>query len=160
MYVSQDPIRLAGGILNFYGYVDNTNAWIDIFGLDYVYQIVDSKTHKIKYIGITERDPRIRGNEHIDHKILQKGEIMEIIAQDVNHDQARTIEATKIREQIASAKAGGYVLVKDQLVAAGLRNKNRGRDIIKRPYNPATMGGSYSLLDKPREVKGLKKYKE
>ena len=33
MYVSQDPIRLAGGILNLYGYVSDTNAWIDIFGL-------------------------------------------------------------------------------------------------------------------------------
>ncbi len=33
MYVSQDPIGLAGGILNLYGYVSDTNAWIDIFGL-------------------------------------------------------------------------------------------------------------------------------
>ena len=33
MYVSQDPIGLAGGILNLYGYVDDTNAWIDILGL-------------------------------------------------------------------------------------------------------------------------------
>lgn len=33
MYISQDPIGLAGGILNLYGYVDETNAWIDILGL-------------------------------------------------------------------------------------------------------------------------------
>uniref|UniRef100_UPI0035644A92 RHS repeat domain-containing protein n=2 Tax=Bacteroides ovatus TaxID=28116 RepID=UPI0035644A92 len=33
MYVSQDPIRLEGGILNLYGYVSNTNLWIDVFGL-------------------------------------------------------------------------------------------------------------------------------
>ena len=33
MYVSQDPIRLAGGILSLYGYVDNTNIVIDLFGL-------------------------------------------------------------------------------------------------------------------------------
>lgn len=32
-YISQDPIGLAGGILNLYGYVSDTNAWIDIFGL-------------------------------------------------------------------------------------------------------------------------------
>ena len=32
-YISQDPIRLAGGILNLYGYVDDTNAWIDVLGL-------------------------------------------------------------------------------------------------------------------------------
>ena len=33
MYISQDPIGLAGGILNLYGYVDDTNAWIDVLGL-------------------------------------------------------------------------------------------------------------------------------
>lgn len=33
MYVSQDPIGLAGGILNLYGYVDDTLSFIDILGL-------------------------------------------------------------------------------------------------------------------------------
>lgn len=33
MYISQDPIGLAGGILNLYGYVSDTNAWIDTLGL-------------------------------------------------------------------------------------------------------------------------------
>ena len=33
MYVSQDPIGLGGGILNLYGYVDNTNVSSDILGL-------------------------------------------------------------------------------------------------------------------------------
>ncbi|RHC69297.1 type IV secretion protein Rhs, partial [Bacteroides uniformis] len=33
MYVSQDPIGLAGGILNLYGYVSDTNSWLDLFGL-------------------------------------------------------------------------------------------------------------------------------
>jgi Rhs_assc_core: RHS repeat-associated core domain len=33
MYVSQDPIGLAGGILNLYGYVSDTNVWTDVFGL-------------------------------------------------------------------------------------------------------------------------------
>ena len=32
-YVSQDPIGIEGGILNLYGYVNDTNAWIDAFGL-------------------------------------------------------------------------------------------------------------------------------
>ena len=33
MYVSQDPIGLAGGILNLYGYVSDTNISCDYFGL-------------------------------------------------------------------------------------------------------------------------------
>jgi|GEM_PF-2628658 len=32
MYISQDPIRLRGG-QSLYSYVKNTNAWVDIFGL-------------------------------------------------------------------------------------------------------------------------------
>ena len=38
MYISQDPIGLAGGILNLYGYVDDTNTWIDVFGLQKSYK--------------------------------------------------------------------------------------------------------------------------
>ncbi|WP_032591998.1 RHS repeat domain-containing protein, partial [Bacteroides fragilis] len=43
MYVSQDPIGLGGGILNLYGYVDDTNVWIDSFGLDWNYVLINSK---------------------------------------------------------------------------------------------------------------------
>ena len=32
IYISQDPIRLKGGV-SLYGYVHDTNAWVDIFGL-------------------------------------------------------------------------------------------------------------------------------
>ena len=33
MYVSQDPIGLAGGIFNLYGYVEDTNLCLDLLGL-------------------------------------------------------------------------------------------------------------------------------
>lgn len=33
MYISQDPIGLAGGLTTLYGYVKDTNIWIDEFGL-------------------------------------------------------------------------------------------------------------------------------
>jgi RHS repeat-associated protein len=32
-YLSQDPIRLEGGDLNFYAYVRDSNSWTDVFGL-------------------------------------------------------------------------------------------------------------------------------
>jgi len=32
-YISQDPIGLAGGNPNIYGYVEDTNGWMDVFGL-------------------------------------------------------------------------------------------------------------------------------
>ncbi|MFK8273035.1 RHS repeat-associated core domain-containing protein [Capnocytophaga canimorsus] len=33
-YISQDPIRLAGGNPTIYGYVEDPNVWIDVFGLN------------------------------------------------------------------------------------------------------------------------------
>lgn len=38
MYISQDPIRLNGGITNIYAYVDNTNMFLDILGLQQSYK--------------------------------------------------------------------------------------------------------------------------
>ncbi|AYN06613.1 RHS repeat-associated core domain-containing protein [Flavobacterium sp. 140616W15] len=32
-YISQDPIGLLSGELGFYNYVEDTNGWLDIFGL-------------------------------------------------------------------------------------------------------------------------------
>jgi RES domain-containing protein len=34
MYISQDPIGLAGNNPNFYGYTFNANSQVDVFGLD------------------------------------------------------------------------------------------------------------------------------
>jgi RHS repeat-associated protein len=34
MYLSQDPIGLAGGNPTLYGYVHDPNSWVDVFGLD------------------------------------------------------------------------------------------------------------------------------
>ena len=157
MYISQDPIRLNGNNPTLYAYVKDNNIWVDRFGLDCVYQIVDKKGN-VKYYGITERDPVIRGNEHIDsgNLKLKEGEKMQIIAKNVNHDQARTIEATKIREKLREKKVDVTKPILEQLDQAGLRNRNRGRDIDIKPFDPNTMGGEYSLLDEPEEVKGLK----
>ena len=34
VYISQDPIGLAGGNPTLYGYVKDSNCWVDVFGLD------------------------------------------------------------------------------------------------------------------------------
>ena len=36
MYISQDPIGLAGNNPTLYGYVSDTNMWVDILGLDVI----------------------------------------------------------------------------------------------------------------------------
>ncbi|KMW34291.1 RHS repeat domain-containing protein, partial [Parabacteroides sp. 2_1_7] len=54
MYISQDPIGLAGGILNLYGYVHDTNYWVDVLGLSssgYAKRFFDANPKMKKFIG-------------------------------------------------------------------------------------------------------------
>ena len=60
-YISQDPIRLAGGNPTLYGYVKDSNWWVDVFGLDgeYIGTVYrgmkkDSNGDPIVYSGKTE----------------------------------------------------------------------------------------------------------
>ena len=67
MYISQDPIRLNGGIINIYAYVDDTNEWIDIFGLEKTYgnkakklsRKYASKLRKLKKLGKIKNTPTV-----------------------------------------------------------------------------------------------------
>ena len=73
VYVSQDPIELEGGILNLYGYVDDTNGWIDVFGLAKSYGRT-GKQARLRQLANDPKQPKwIRGwikNEirHIKNK--------------------------------------------------------------------------------------------
>ena len=52
IYISQDPIRLDGGILNLYGYVSNTNTWIDTLGLSKSY---DEEASRLGYDKVNQK---------------------------------------------------------------------------------------------------------
>nr|WP_218057864.1 RHS repeat-associated core domain-containing protein [Gilliamella apicola] len=45
IYISQDPIKLAGNNPNFYAYVHDSNAWVDPFGLD-LHHIIPNQIFK------------------------------------------------------------------------------------------------------------------
>lgn len=150
-YISQDSIGLASGVLAFYCYVHNPLVWGDIGGLDWGYQLLE-KAGVVKYYGITARDPVRRKAEHVRSGILQPGERMQVIGKGLNHDQARTAEARLLRTGITEYYFSPYFSVRVQLEQAGLRNKNGGRDIDKRPFDARTMGRENSLLDTPKDV--------
>jgi RHS repeat-associated protein len=42
IYISQDPIRLEGGMV-LYSYVKDPNSWVDVFGLDELYALIATK---------------------------------------------------------------------------------------------------------------------
>jgi len=128
VYVSQDPIGLAGG-MNVHLYVKDTNSYIDIFGLsgEIVYQLLDAKGN-VNYYGITSRDALTRMAEHSNSgKVFSN---MEVLADNLSHDEARSIEGALIRKRMSERLSSidrANLSIDDQLKKSGLLNKNRGR---------------------------------
>ena len=152
MFISRDPIELLGGF-NVFAYAPNPVMWIDPWGLanESVYRLLDSNGNTI-YYGITDRSPSARGNEHInDGKVFSK---MEVLAEGLSHDEARTIEGALIRNRINPADLGKPVEV--QLKNSGLINKNRGRVETRWISDNPLEDLKHLFLDKPKNVE-LKK---
>lgn len=58
-YISQDPIGLAGGNPTIYGYVEDTNTWVDVFGLNKKYSCVNKKNKKKNKKLLKDLDERL-----------------------------------------------------------------------------------------------------
>lgn len=130
MYISQDPIRLAGNNPTLYAYVHDPNMWLDPFGLDeLVYQLLNDKG-EVVYYGITSRAAEERLAEHLANpEKIGKVANMEVLAEGLTHDQARSIEGALIRKRMAENidKFSATDSVEQQLSKSGLFQKNRGR---------------------------------
>ena len=128
LYLSQDPIRLMGNNPNFYSYVSNPNSQFDPFGLsgELVYQLIGKDG--INYYGITSREALDRMKEHIaDGKVFDR---MEVLADNLSHDEARSIEGALIRKRMderLTLMDRMNLSIEEQLEKSGLINKNRGR---------------------------------
>ena len=76
VYLSQDPIRLNGG-LNLYGYVRDTNAWVDVFGLQ--------GTGTPFQVGLHKDLIKVNGGTGLDsHHVGQKAIMKDVVA---NYDK-------------------------------------------------------------------------
>lgn len=154
-YLSKDPIGLHGGI-QLYGYVHDSNTWIDPFGLlELVYQLVND-ADEVVYYGITSREAQDRLAEHLADP-LKKGKFvrMEILAEGLTHDQARSIEGALIRSRLAENidKFLATDSIKEQLNKSKLFNKNRGR--VKERWTSSNPLADLKdkMLNKPKKVK-------
>jgi RHS repeat-associated protein len=93
MYLSQDPIGLAGNNPTLYDYVHDSNLFVDPFGLWAYYQLKDSSGN-IVYHGITDRAIDVRLGEHAnDGKIFSQVSYVDDLATRVD---ARNLEGSAL----------------------------------------------------------------
>lgn len=114
-YISQDPIRLAGSNPTFYGYVENTNKWIDIWGLTVVEGQVGT------YGALSKASDRLDGLQihHIPQDKLghlPRNEGIAIVMTDADHAKTRTFKTKgRVTAAIDQNRAFKDVL-KDDLI--------------------------------------------
>ena len=65
-YISQEPIGLAGNNPNFYAYVENSNWWVDVFGLDCkkYEKIVEGKNFRSHFTSHKNLIEELTGNKY------------------------------------------------------------------------------------------------
>lgn len=114
-YLSQDPIDFAGNNPTFYGYVENTNKWIDIWGLTVVEGQVGT------YGALSKASDRLDGLQihHIPQDklgYLPRNEGVAIVMTDADHAKTRTFKTKgRITAAIDQNRAFKDVL-KDDLI--------------------------------------------
>ena len=146
MYISQDPIGLAGGIFNLYGYVNDTNAWSDILGLhknsndtvgDWVlYLVYDERTKEYAKVGIGKAEDVMptKGNanrraETSARKVKEdkrfKNAEAKILSRynNITKGEMKEIEAAKVRELREQGHKLPYNKEKDKRYQLGCKNK-------------------------------------
>jgi uncharacterized protein RhaS with RHS repeats len=76
MYISQDPIGLAGGVMNLYSYVPDTNGWVDWFGLKGC-ELKDAEGDDHDYVLELDRNEYKEAFGHIDD-VISSGKYSDI----------------------------------------------------------------------------------
>jgi uncharacterized protein RhaS with RHS repeats len=69
MYLSQDPIGLAGNNPTLYGYVPDTNSWVDVLGLIIVYRAVNSVQEAVVKADMSIQPKDVNANYSIQNHV-------------------------------------------------------------------------------------------
>ena len=115
-YISQDPIGITESNPTLYGYVYNSNMYIDIWGLDYFYQLI--KNNRVVYYGITKNPIQYRIADHV---------------RDADKDFTH-FKYIEVENRIASRDLEGSAL--HNANGEGLINKRRNDGQYYHSYNP------------------------
>ena len=145
MYISQDPIGLAGGNPTLYGYVKDSNCWVDVFGLELINgQSLSDETKVFRIGGASIDNLKLKDAE----KKLNPPGISVIRAND--EKEAGDImkkafpKATKLHEQINSGNIA-------EMKAKDIREV--GFDVIHNPTE--NIGEPHARIIHPEGVTGF-----
>lgn len=126
IYISSDPIGLAGNNPTLYGYVSNPTISLDPLGLDplgtkgySVYALYEKGASSPYYIGITKQDVETRMEQHIKTGRYGPDTIHKVLQEDI------TIERARGYEQFYIERYG----TKTGIIGAKISKSNRGNKI-------------------------------
>ncbi|NSL88408.1 hypothetical protein ECE50_016330 [Chitinophaga sp. Mgbs1] len=108
IYISQDPAGLKGG-LQLYGYVKNTNTWIDVFGLNGLDGLITSENFKSFNLFEKWRPVSLNGNQEGVVYVLKDADTGELLK--VGKTEASTITERFRKYQTAGKKTGRNLVV-------------------------------------------------
>nr|WP_242499362.1 RHS repeat-associated core domain-containing protein [Flavobacterium sp. 140616W15] len=108
-YISQDPLGLLSGEFGFYNYVEDTNAWIDVFGLAKTY--AQKKAWKDAREAYWKKEAKKNKKNYSDHNLdrMKSGKApqMEVIVRNRKTGDFETKKASmELHHKKAQHKGG------------------------------------------------------
>ena len=151
LYISQDPIGLAGNNPNFYAYTHDNNSQIDPFGLDplgtggySVYALYDKGATDPYYIGITKQDVNTRMDQHMGTgRYNPKNNKFKVLDNDLTIEQARGKEQFLIEKH--KTKTG---IIGEDISATNRGNKINSFDKTRTDARGKAFKAEYDKLKK------------
>ena len=136
MYISQDPISIAGG-LNIYAYVHDSNSWIDPFGLSgIIYLRTRIVNGEIKsYIGKSKSPEAFQRRQYAHNRALRKatGEPTAKYKFDILEQDIQGKDNLAFKEELNIRKRGGIDVLDNKISAmSDEKFKEMGGDIDKK----------------------------
>lgn len=136
MYVSQDPVGLAGGI-NLYSYVHDSNSWIDLFGLSgIIYLRTRIVNGEIKsYIGKSKSPEAFQRRQYAHNRALRKatGDPTAKYKFDILEQDIQGKDNLAFKEELNIRKRGGVDALDNKISAMNDEKfKEMGGDIDKK----------------------------
>ena len=158
VYISQDPIGLAGNNPNLYAYVFDSNGWVDAFGLDCSRNVNGTKIHGK---GQKTGPGHAQLSELLANKMAMSGKFKEIHL-NRSYKSATGIKTKPRRSPDIIAidnngKAHSIEIASDlDMKSTSNYNKLTTRNQAAQSQLPSDIQGSITVIDKPYDAHSVK----